>query len=54
MLAEMGVGGRRGRAGGEKGESQVAHEYCQGVKENMLIPHGSGAGIGVFRKHEKD
>lgn len=48
----MGGGGEEG--GGEKGESQVAHEYCQGVKENMLIPHGSGAGIGVFHQHEKD
>lgn len=39
MLAEMGTG-REGR-GEKKEESQIAQEYCQGGKENMLISHGS-------------
>lgn len=42
MLAETGRGRREGV--GRKGESQIAHEYCQEVKENMLISHGSGGG----------
>lgn len=41
MLAEMGAGGGGERDCGEKEESQIAHEYCRGVKENMLISHGA-------------
>lgn len=41
MLAEMGTGGSgEERDGGDKEESQIAHEYCRGVNENMLISHG--------------
>lgn len=38
-LLRWGRGGGEGR--GEKEESHIAHEYCWGVKENMLISHGS-------------